>query len=87
MTKECEPGWTVRTWPWFAVPRQHAPHQVLVYLDVKDLGDLIGNTLVTEVRVFVLHLDDERDQFGRGPFGARLAARFRCEEQAVFPFD
>jgi len=37
---------------------QHAPHHILIYLDIEDYGNLIGNALLTEARVSAFHLDD-----------------------------
>ncbi len=66
--------------------RQHAPHNILINLDVEDWGDLVGDALVTEVRISAFHLEDCRNQFWRRPSGARLAASFRRENQAVLAF-
>ena len=58
MAKESEPGRTVRSRLWPVVLGQHAPHHILIYLDIEDYGNLIGNALLTEARVSAFHLDD-----------------------------
>ncbi len=87
VAQESEPGGAVGAWLRLVMSGKHAPYYVLVNLEIEDQGNLIGDTLVTEVRVPAFHLDDHGDQFRRGSFGTLLAPGFRCEEKAVFPFD
>ncbi len=58
VSKKREPGRTVRSRFWSIVLSQHAPHHILVNLDIEDEGDLVSDALVAEVRVSAFHLDD-----------------------------
>ncbi len=57
VAKESESGWPVRSRLGSVMPGQHAPYNILINLDVEDQGNLVGNTLVTEVRVTTFHLE------------------------------
>ena len=58
MAQEREPGRTVRSWLRPVVLGQHAPHHILINLDIEDLGDLVGDAVVTEAGVSAFHFDD-----------------------------
>jgi hypothetical protein len=45
----------------------------LVDLDAKGVSDLLGDTDTTELRIALLHLDDDRDELRGRAFRARLS--------------
>ena len=50
------------------MPSKDAAHDVFVDLDAKRVRNLLGNSRTTEARIAVLHFEDRRDEFLRGPF-------------------
>ena len=66
------------------MPREHAPDSILVDLNAKREGDLLGNAQVAKPRIAVLELDDGGDEFCRRSFRAGLTRRTgRGKEQPI----
>jgi hypothetical protein len=51
------------------MPSEDAAHDIFVDLDAKRVSHLLGNSRTPESRIAVLHFEDRRDEFLRGPFG------------------
>ena len=70
---------------WPIVLREHAAHDIFVDVDAEVMRDLLGDAYTAEPGVAALQLDDRRDEFCRGTFGARFAATVAGgKEQATF---
>lgn len=50
-----QPGWASRSWFWPIVIGEHAPHHILVDLNIENQGNLIGNALITESWIPAFH--------------------------------
>ncbi len=70
MTDESEPGGTAIIGCWTVVFGQDTPHDVLVDLHTKGLGDDQGDPRAPESGIALLELNDGLDEFLRGTFGA-----------------
>src|SRR5450755_2747399 len=69
VSDEREPGWTIASRGTSEMLSEDAAHDVFVDLDPKRVRNLLGNSRTTEARIAVLHFQDRRDEFLRGPFG------------------
>jgi hypothetical protein len=47
---------------------EDATHDVIVDLDAERISHLLSNARTTEAWIAVLHFEDRRDEFLRGPF-------------------
>ena len=84
---ECQPGGAIGSGvAWAVVPREHATHDIFVDVNAEGMRDLLGDTHTAEPGVAALQLNDRRDEFWRGSFGARFAATAEGGKgQTIFP--
>jgi hypothetical protein len=65
---------------------EHATRDIFIDVDAERLGDPLGDAHAADARIPALQLDNRRDQFCRGAFGARFAATVAGgEARATFP--
>ena len=68
--------------------REHATHDIFVDVNAEGMRDLLGDTYTAEPGVAALQLNDRRDEFCRGTFGAGFAATVvGGKEQTIFAID
>jgi hypothetical protein len=69
------------------MPSEDAAHDIFVDLDAERMSHLLGNSRTTEARIAVLHFEDCRDEFLRGPFRSWSLTGSGREQQSIFPLD
>ena len=63
------------------------PYPILVDLDAEGMRDLLGDPLVAETRIALLHVDDGRDELRGRTFGTGFAAMVPVHLRAAHPTD
>jgi len=75
MADECQPRWTRVTGVAASVVLcEHATHDIFIDVDAEGMGDLLGDAYTAEPGVSALQLNNRRDEFCRGTFGATFVA-------------
>src|SRR5450631_1047411 len=87
VSDEREPGGSLGSGGRSEVLSENATHDVLVDLDAERMSNLLRNARATEARIAVLHFEDRRDEFLRGPFRPGSLTDSGREQPSVFPLD
>ena len=79
---ECQPGGAIGAgvvWP--IVLGEHAAHDILVYVEAKGMGNLLGELYTAKLGITPFQIDNCRNEFGGGAFGPGLRGRLEDENR------